>query len=90
MRGTGVEKDEEEGLKWVMKAAKQKDADAECSVGIAYMIGIGAAKDAVEAARWIRKAAEQGHEGAQAALAARSTDPFLSFGLLDPTPSTEI
>ena len=55
-------------------AAEQGDADAQFSLGAAYLQGTGvpedpiAVEDFVEADFWLRRAAEQGHAGAQTVL----------------------
>lgn len=63
--GYGVEKDEEEAVKWSKKAAEQGHVDAQCKLGHCYYSGIGVKKDKKEAAKWYRKAAEQGSADAQ-------------------------
>ncbi len=49
-------------------AAEQGDADAQFSLGAAYVQGTDVGLDLVEAERWFRRAAEQGHAGAQTVL----------------------
>lgn len=49
-------------------AAEQGDADAQFSLGRAYVEGTGVPEDLVEAERWFRRAAERGHVGARTVL----------------------
>jgi len=63
--GAGVDKDEEEAVRWYRKAAEQGHAFAQCDLGLCYGSGVGIAKNEQEAARWCRKAAEQGDPRAQ-------------------------
>ncbi len=52
--------DHVEAAKWWRKAAEQGDANAQCSLGMAYDNGTGVPKDSAKAVNWVRKAAEQG------------------------------
>ena len=54
-----------EALKWYRKAADQRLASAQYSLGWMYANGRGVAKNDVEAVKWYRKAAEQGISQAQ-------------------------
>ena len=67
--GLGVEKDEEEGVKWVRKAANQDLAKAQALLGACYMAGKGVEEDEIEAVKWFRKAANQDLAEAQIQLA---------------------
>ncbi len=49
----------------VRKAAEQRVADAQFSLGIMYDNGEGVPQDHAEALQWWRKAAEQGYATAQ-------------------------
>src|SRR5437016_5305186 len=60
-RGTGVAKDQVEGIKWFRKAAEQNLAKAQYVLGFCFYAGYGVAKDQVEAMKWFRKAAEQNY-----------------------------
>ena len=62
MEGKGIEKNEEEALKWYRKAAEQGDADSEYAIGQYYECDRNDIKLAIE---WYKKAAEQGHVDAQ-------------------------
>ena len=62
MEGKGIEKNEEEALKWYRKAAEQGDADSEYAIGQYYEYDGNDIKLAIE---WYRKAAEQGYVDAQ-------------------------
>jgi TPR repeat protein len=66
--GRGVAKDDEEALKWLLKAAEQGNAGAQDNVGFMYGTGRGVARDDVQAVQWYRKAAEQGNPVAQCNL----------------------
>ena len=59
-----------EAVKWFRKAAEQKDAQAQCNLGVAYGNGYGVTKDYAEAVKWWRKAAEQNDAAAQFSLGA--------------------
>ena len=63
----GVEKDEEEAVKWYRKAAKQDDPESLYRLGLCYEKGIGVKADRAEAIKWYRKAAS-GYEEAEDAL----------------------
>ena len=59
-QGLGVEKNEEEAVKWYRKAAEQNDPDAQTNLGLMYAQGRGIARDYQEAMKWYVKAAEKG------------------------------
>ena len=63
--GYGVEKDEAEAVKWLMKSAGNGRADAQFTLGTRYESGLGVRQDREEAVRWYRKAAELGDAAAQ-------------------------
>jgi len=65
LQGTGVPKDEAEGVKWLRKSADQGNAAGQFWLGAAYDSGTGVAKDTAEALRWYRKAGDQGYAAAQ-------------------------
>jgi hypothetical protein len=60
--------DYEEGFKWLQRAAKFGNANAQHLVGVAFRVGRGTEKDEVAAAKWDLKSAEQGIVEAQLAL----------------------
>lgn len=67
-RGFGIEKNDKESKKWLLKAAEQGDVSAQLQLGIDYHYGQGVKKDYKEAVKWYRKAAKQGHEEAEELL----------------------
>lgn len=66
--GLGVEKSDEEAVKWFRMAADQGDADAQHKMGFKYLYGNGVEWSDDEAVKWFRKAAEQGDWVAQLEL----------------------
>ena len=72
--GSGVPRDDAEGVLWVRLAAEQGHADAQFTLASAYSLGRGVAKDEAEAMRWRLLAAEQGHIGAQIVVGGRYSD----------------
>lgn len=65
---TGVEKDMDEAVKWIRKAAEQGDAQAQYNLGVCYISGDGVVPNKQEAMKWLRKAAKQGHPQAKEIL----------------------
>lgn len=65
----GLAKDEAEGVKWLRRAAEQRQSMAELFLGHAYFEGLGVAQDAAQGLQWTRRSAEQGNVTAQATLA---------------------
>lgn len=65
----GVAEEAEAGVEWLRKAAAQGDAEAESSLGAAYLNGRGTKVDYAEAMHWFIKAAEQGDSSAQRSIA---------------------
>ncbi len=63
--GTGVTKDSEKAIVWLLKAAEGGDKIAQSWLGIQYMSGNGVPLDNQKAFKWISRAAEQGHAGSQ-------------------------
>lgn len=55
----GLEKDQQEAVKWFRKAAEQNFASAQFNLGACYMFGNGVEKEQQEAVKWYLKAAEQ-------------------------------
>jgi TPR repeat protein len=65
LKGDGVQKDVEEGIKWIRMAAQQDEVVAQRIMGNRYLRGIGVQKDLSEALKWIRSAADKGDSIAQ-------------------------
>ena len=65
MKGEGVERNEEEAVKWFRLAAEQGDADAQNRLGCCYWDGKGVSIDLRKAVKWWYLAAQQGHEEAR-------------------------
>jgi len=63
--GDGVEKNIEQAIYWLTKAANQGDVTAQNELGNFYLNGNGVQKDAAQALTWYQKAAEQGYPAAQ-------------------------
>ena len=63
--GVGVNKDEKEGLRLILKAAEQGLADAQYELWSLFLHGIKENLDEKRAFEWCLKAAEQGHAKAQ-------------------------
>ena len=61
MRGSGVPRDFDAGLRWYRKAAEKGSAAGEAGLGDIYYYGAGVKSDFAEAFRWYSKAAEQGN-----------------------------
>ena len=57
-RGAGVEHNDVEGLKWLLKSAKAGNADAQNATGEAYEEGQGVQADLKQAAHWYSRACE--------------------------------
>jgi TPR repeat protein len=53
-------KDYVEAAKWFLKAAEQRNAEAQYCLGLMYLRGVGLVMDNVEAAKWIHMAGAQG------------------------------
>lgn len=76
----GLERNQVEAEKWLLRAAKAGDANSQNTLGVLHDLGIPEAdgrlrKDAGEAEKWYRKAALQDHRKAQANLG-KLLDPF--------------
>ena len=63
-----ADKNFDEALKWIQKAAEQGDATAQYQLGLCYDNGKGVKADAEKAVYWWKKAAEQGNARAQVLL----------------------
>lgn len=57
--GSGFEMDDEEGLRWIQRAAENGHALAQNNLGARYVSGDGVEKDLVEAYVWFYRAAMQ-------------------------------
>ncbi len=67
--GRGVEKNDEEALKWYREGAKYADGLSMCALGTAYRYGnLGLERNDAEAAAWFRRAADVGHAKGMARL----------------------
>ena len=68
MYNTGIEYhqdgDYETALRWFRKAALQKNAMAQNTIGEYYEKGLGVEQDLEQAETWYKKAADQGYEPA--------------------------
>ena len=68
--GQGVAQDYVEAAKWWRIAADQRDAYAECNLGLLYLSGHGVPQNYAAGVRWLRKAADRGYAEAQYNLGA--------------------
>ena len=64
----GSQKDYAKAFKWLRRAAKRGDANAQFNLGRLYEAGDGIDKNLERAAKWYLLAAEQDHSKAQANL----------------------
>lgn len=67
----GVDKDEQKGAEWMLKAAKQGLIEAEVVMAALYDRGMGVPQNVDTATQWYEKAAVKGH-GASLALLGRN------------------
>eukprot|EP00287_Rhodomonas_sp_CCMP768_P015643 CAMPEP_0196757584 /NCGR_PEP_ID=MMETSP1091-20130531/103740_1 /TAXON_ID=302021 /ORGANISM="Rhodomonas sp., Strain CCMP768" /LENGTH=673 /DNA_ID=CAMNT_0042106367 /DNA_START=36 /DNA_END=2055 /DNA_ORIENTATION=+ len=65
----GVEKNQETAFEWFSKAAEQGNADAEYSMGFAFLSGQGAGRDLEQGRTMLHRAAEKGHAKSMRQLA---------------------
>jgi uncharacterized protein len=56
------------GARWLLRAAEQGYAPAQCDLGAVYVKGAGVEQSYQDALKWLRKAAEQGDALAQHSL----------------------
>jgi TPR repeat protein len=63
-----LQRDDQLGLEWALKAADMGDATAQGYMGIIYSNGLGVPKDEQKAFAWISKGAEQGEPALQAVV----------------------
>lgn len=64
-QGEGVERNMEEAIYWVTKAAEQGYAEAQLYLADCYFNGYGVEPDEAEVVYWIKQAAEQGNADGQ-------------------------
>ncbi|MDO4558063.1 MAG: tetratricopeptide repeat protein, partial [Planctomycetia bacterium] len=64
----GVERNPEEGLRWLRRAAENGDLSAQYFVGQCSLNGIGTDRNPRDGAQWMERAAENGHPGAMESL----------------------
>ena len=66
--GQGVRVNGAKAVRWLYKAARKGNAEAQFYLGMHYIHGDGVKRSTDEAVRWFRKAAAQGHDGADEEL----------------------
>lgn len=66
--GRDVGQNEEESMRWMLKAAEQNLPDAEVFVAAMYERGLGVPRSVDTATQWYQKAAAQGQETARGLL----------------------
>jgi TPR repeat protein len=66
--GEGVQKDEREAARWMLRAAQKGLGVAQYLMGVLYRNGAGVSVNFIEAANWFRNAADQGVAEAQVEL----------------------
>ena len=65
LSGDGITKDEEQGAKMLLQAAKENYDWAQFELGNCYLAGRGVPEDDIQAMVWYQKAADNGNEQAQ-------------------------
>jgi len=68
VKGIGIEKNEENGLKWYRKAAELGHLTSQFNLGVMYAKGRGVEQNYVESLKWYKMAAEQGDLTAQSTI----------------------
>jgi TPR repeat protein len=68
VKGIGIEKNEENGVKWYRKAAELGHLTSQFNLGVMYAKGRGIEQNYVESLKWYKMAAEQGDLTAQATI----------------------
>jgi hypothetical protein len=63
-RGLGVDRNEQEAIRWIRKAANAGDIKGIMLLGSAYIHGLGVERDPNQAARWMKIAADKGESWA--------------------------
>lgn len=64
MTGYGVQKNEYEGIRWLIKASNNNDAESQYILYLCYSIGKGCQRNKQEAIKWLKKSASQGYKKA--------------------------
>ncbi len=67
-KGCGVTKNDQEAIKWFIKAAEQGHKKAQLNLGLMYKKGCGVTKNDQEAVKWLKRSAKQGHMHSQGLL----------------------
>ena len=68
VKGIGIEKNEEEGVKWYRKAAELGHLTSQFNLGVIYAKSRSVEQNYAESLKWYKMAAEQGDLTAQATL----------------------
>ena len=68
VKGIGIEKNEEDGVKWYRKAAELGHLTSQFNLGVMYAKGRGVEQNYAESLKWYKMAAEQGDLTAQATI----------------------
>jgi len=68
VKGIGIEKNEENGVKWYRKAAGLGHLTSQFNLGVMYAKGRGVEQNYVESLKWYKMAAEQGDLTAQSTI----------------------
>jgi len=74
--GLGVPKDDEKSAALFLRAAQGGFVQAQCALGIAYILGRGVESSPAQAIHWLTRAAEGGDASAQFNLAKAYSDGF--------------
>eukprot|EP00729_Bicosta_minor_P032518 gene32518-biopygen16266 len=88
-KGTGVERDKNEAVKWCRKAGKAAEAGhatAQYNLSVAYINGYGVTQDRSEGLKWVQLAAVQGYKNAPKVLDAMQQDSAIPT----PPPGTAV
>ncbi|MBM3803542.1 MAG: sel1 repeat family protein [Acidimicrobiia bacterium] len=64
-RGRGVQRDDTEAVKWILRSAEQGNVSAQTMLGMRYVSGRGVPQNDDEAVKWFRAATRRGHPPAQ-------------------------
>lgn len=64
IKGNGVPRDPQEGVKWLRRAARQGHSAAQLNLGVAFALGKGVRQGDMQAYMWFSLAAEGGEERA--------------------------
>jgi TPR repeat protein len=74
LEGDGVEQNVIEGLKWLRRAARRGDEEAQYNLGSAYLDGEGVKRSILHARTWLSKASKKGHTKARRLLQSLKVD----------------